>query len=292
MRLPVVMFDFGNVVGFFDYGLMYARFGARLGLSAADFQTLAESRGVKTRLAELEAGTMTPEDIQNRLLHRDAMMLILDKPAGIPVHKGPKGGAVLEDHFDALRFGLPNAPALAHRLDRETSGCLVLGRHRKALADLGRLFQRGQIGKTYVALVQGRPPADAGTVDIPLSKRDRARGWFMKIDRENGQRAISNYALLGEADGLSLVRLEPVTGRTHQLRVHMAALGCPILGERIYARSAPPPAGPILHLHSWRIRVPLYPRRDPILAEAPLPPHMAASLLALGLADKLALPQV
>ena len=100
---------------------------------------------------------MTPEEIVARLLYRDGLMLVIDKPAGFAVHKGPKGGESLEEHFDALRFGLPRAPALAHRLDRDTSGCLVLGRHRKALAELGRLFKSGRIGKTYWAVVEGWP---------------------------------------------------------------------------------------------------------------------------------------
>lgn len=231
---------------------------------------------------------MTPDEIQARILYRDAMMLVIDKPAGIPVHKGPKGGAVLEDYFEALRFGLPNAPALAHRLDRETSGCLVLGRHRKALADLGRLFQnRGSVRKTYLALLDGRPPQDEGEVDLPLARRDRARGWFMKVDRAAGQPSLSRYRIIGEAEGLTLALLEPLTGRTHQLRVHMAALGCPILGERIYAQSPSPPAGPMLHLHALALSVPLYPRREPIRVTAPLPPHIAASLDALGLAENL-----
>jgi len=85
---------------------------------------------------------MTAEEIVARLIYRDGLMLVIDKPAGLPVHKGPKGGESLEDYFGALRFGLPRPPALAHRLDRDTSGCLVLGRHRKALATLGRLFKR------------------------------------------------------------------------------------------------------------------------------------------------------
>ena len=100
---------------------------------------------------------MTPEQMVSRLLYRDGLMLVIDKPAGFAVHRGPKGGESLEDHFDALRFGLPRAPALAHRLDRDTSGCLVLGRHRKALAQLGRLFKTGAVGKTYWAVVEGAP---------------------------------------------------------------------------------------------------------------------------------------
>jgi len=89
---------------------------------------------------------MTPDEILARLLYRDGLMLVIDKPAGIHVHRGPKGGESLEDSFDALRFGLPRRPALAHRLDRDTSGCLVLGRHRKALASLGKLFKQGKVG--------------------------------------------------------------------------------------------------------------------------------------------------
>ena len=92
-----------------------------------------------------------------RLLYRDGLMLVIDKPAGFAVHRGPKGGESLEDHFDVLRFGLPRRPALAHRLDRDTSGCLMLGRHHKALAQLGKLFKNGAIGKTYWAVVEGSP---------------------------------------------------------------------------------------------------------------------------------------
>ena len=108
-----------------------------------------------------------------RLLYRDGLMLVIDKPAGFAVHRGPKGGESLEDHFDALRFGLPRAPALAHRLDRDTSGCLVLGRHRKALAELGRLFKHGTVGKTYWAVVEGGPAEDEGRIDLPLGRLRR-----------------------------------------------------------------------------------------------------------------------
>src|SRR5205085_6258570 len=125
---------------------------------------------------------MTPEEMVSRLLYRDGLMLVVDKPAGFAVHRGPKGGASLEDYFDALRFGLPRSPALAHRLDRDTSGCLVLGRHRKALAELGRLFKSGRVGKTYWAVVEGGPEADEGRVELPLGRKDETRGWWMKSD--------------------------------------------------------------------------------------------------------------
>ena len=165
---------------------------------------------------------MTPEEMVARLLYRDGLMLVIDKPAGLPVHRGPKGGESLEDHFDALRFGLPRAPALAHRLDRDTSGCLVLGRHRKALAALGKLFKNGKIGKTYWAVVEGGPEADEGRIDMPLGKRDETRGWWMKPDPQ-GHAAVDDLEGDGHAaSGLTWLALEPLTGRTHQLRVHAA----------------------------------------------------------------------
>src|SRR5919204_2572343 len=111
---------------------------------------------------------MTAEEIVARLVYRDGLMLVIDKPAGLAVHKGPKGGESLEDYFDALRFGLPRPPALAHRLDKETSGCLVLGRHRKALAHLGLLFKHGRVGKTYWAVVEGGPAEPEGRIDLAL----------------------------------------------------------------------------------------------------------------------------
>src|SRR3974377_1094159 len=113
---------------------------------------------------------LTPEEIQARVLHRDGLMLVIDKPAGLPVHRGPKAGPNLESSFEFLRFGLPRPPVLAHRLDRDTSGCLVLGRHRKATASLGLLFKHGKISKTYSTVVEGGPAESEGPIDLPLRR--------------------------------------------------------------------------------------------------------------------------
>ena len=227
---------------------------------------------------------MTPEEIVARLIYRDGLMLVIDKPAGFAVHKGPKGGESLEDYFGALRFGLPRAPALAHRLDRDTSVCLVLGRHRKALAELGRLFKSGRVGKTYWALVEGRPAEDEGRIDLPLGRKDATRGWWMKHDPE-GQPATTTWTVLGraqsQASDITWLALEPLTGRTHQLRVHCAAMGWPIVGDSVYG-TAPRHGGPDLHLHSREVVVPLYKNRDPIRVMAPVPLHMQERLNACG----------
>jgi tRNA pseudouridine32 synthase/23S rRNA pseudouridine746 synthase len=132
----------------------------------------------------------------SRLLSRDGLMLVIDKPAGFAVHRGPKGGESLEDHFGALRFGLPRAPALAHRLDRDTSGCLVLGRHRKALAQLGKLFKAGAIAKVYWALVESGPEPAEGRIELPLGRLDVSRGWWMKHDPA-GQPVVTKWKVVG-----------------------------------------------------------------------------------------------
>lgn len=225
------------------------------------------------------------DDIVSRVLHRDGLMLIIDKPAGVPVHRGPrnsrdKSGAALEDSFDALRFGLPRPPVLAHRLDRDTSGCLVLGRHRKATASLGLLFKHGKIGKTYWAVVEGGPETDQGTIDIPLGRLNAERGWWQKPDPK-GLPSTTNWQVLGRGPGLSWLALEPVTGRTHQLRVHCATMGWPIVGDTIYGKASRD-SDAMLHLHAREIVVPLSKNKPPVKVTAPVPPHMRERLTMCG----------
>jgi tRNA pseudouridine32 synthase/23S rRNA pseudouridine746 synthase len=281
----------------------------------------------------------TEEEILARVLHRDGLMLVIDKPAGLSVHRGPKGGPSLEDWFDHLRYGLPRGPELAHRLDRETSGCLVLGRHRKALASLSLLFKHRRIGKTYWAVVDGGPKADEGTIEMPLGRLDPQFGWWMKPD-PNGQPAVTKWKVLGRflssplplagevaahsaagegplpnpplqpgegahqvsgegvshahpEGNLAWLALEPVTGRTHQLRVHCAAMGFPIFGDDIYGNEAsqrrarqikfvPRIDAPGLQLHAREIVVPISKNKEPVRVLAPVPDHMRARLTACG----------
>ena len=228
---------------------------------------------------------MTPEELTTRLIYRDGLMLVIDKPAGIAVHQGPKGGENLEDYFHVLRFGLPRDPGLAHRLDRDTSGCLVLGRHRKALEKLGSLFKQGKISKTYWAIVEDGPVEDEGLIDLPLGRLDATRGWWMKVD-PLGLPSQSRWRVLGrgqDADGkpVSWLALEPLTGRTHQLRVHCASSGFAIAGDPIYG-SAPREGGLELQLHAREITIPLYKNKDPIRVTAEPPAHMLALLKACG----------
>ncbi len=223
---------------------------------------------------------MGPTQIVPSLLYRDALVLVIDKPAGIAVHPGPGGGPNVTTSLDALRFGLPRRPQVAHRLDRDTSGCLVLGRHRQALVRLGKLFSANRAEKVYWAVVQGGPEADSGEIDLALAPRSPdPTSWTMKVDPA-GQAALSRWRVLGRGAGLTWLELKPVTGRTHQLRVHCAAEGWPILGDGIYGEVRRP--GPRLHLHARSITLPLYPKKPPIRVEAPAPAHMAEQLGACG----------
>lgn len=223
-------------------------------------------------------------NLEERLLYRDGLMLIINKPAGIPVHAGPKGGANLEQFVHQLQFGLKSAPSLAHRLDRDTSGCLVLGRHPKALRKLGNLFMSGKVDKVYWAVTNGIPPEKSGRIDLPLAKKSKdTRSWWMKVDAEEGKESITDYEVLGTSGNHAWLACYPRTGRTHQIRVHLAAIGCAIVGETIYAgRELSDVSQPVLHLHSRSVTLPLYPAKDPITATAEPPEHMLKLLGECG----------
>ena len=215
------------------------------------------------------------------LLYRDGLILVVNKPAGLPVHAGPKGGPNLEHYLPQLQFGLPNPPHLAHRLDRDTSGCLVVGRHRKALRKMGELFSNGRVRKTYWAILRGVPDQPKGTIDAPLKKRNLQRGWWMEV-AEDGQPSVTDYEVLGQADGNSWVAFYPKTGRTHQIRLHAKVLGCPLMGDPIYGTEADKAAGIPMQLHARSLVIPLYHNKPPIEVEAAPPEHMLPSLQACG----------
>jgi len=208
------------------------------------------------------------------LLYRDDRLLVINKPSGMPVHAGPRGGRSLADLLPALAFGKRRAPQPAHRLDTDTAGCLVLGRTKPALAELGALFAAQRAQKTYWAVVQGEPATDAGSIAVPLTKRStQAGGWRMMVDPA-GQAAFTAWEVLGRAPGLAWLALRPKTGRTHQLRVHCAHAGWAILGDKRYGGGAG-----TLHLLARAIALPLDP---PVAAEAPVPAHMVGALTACG----------
>lgn len=200
------------------------------------------------------------------VLYEDVHLLVIDKPAGLAVHAGPSTPVSLEDCLPALRFGFQRLPQPAHRLDRDTSGCLALGRSPKAQARLGEAFAAGEVTKTYLALLPVRPPAPAGRMANPILKRNDKTGWTMVVDAA-GQQAVTLYRFLAEAPGgRAWVALRPLTGRTHQLRVHCAHLGLPIVGDTLYGGA---PASRLM-LHAAELRLPsIATAQAPVVVRAP-----------------------
>lgn len=231
----------------------------------------------------------TSEDIARRILYKDEATLVLNKPAGIAVHAGPKGGVTLDEFLPALRFGKQENPQLAHRLDKETTGCLVLGRDKASLKRLGAAFQRGTIEKTYCAIVCGIPLEASGRITFPLARRSHdKRSWWMKTAQAGeagAEKAATRYRVLAKGEGMAFLALAPETGRTHQLRVHCAAMGWPIAGDRIYGGDRAQAASNQLHLHAARIILP-----GKIMVEAPLPLAMQEFLSLTRMETVLSLP--
>jgi tRNA pseudouridine32 synthase / 23S rRNA pseudouridine746 synthase len=215
-------------------------------------------------------------DWPSRILFIDGEAMIIDKPAGLAVHPGPRTPRSLEDHLGALRMGFKRRPGIVHRLDRDTSGCLLLSRNPKAHRRLSRAFEEGVVEKAYVAVLDGLPDAAAGRIDMPLIKiSSQEAGWRMVPDPE-GRPAATNWEVVAAAGGRALVRFVPETGRTHQIRVHAASgIGLPILGDPVYGKG-----GKAMLLHALALKVPRE-GKPPIEARAPLP----EAFLAAGFDD-------
>ena len=235
----------------------------------------------------------TARDLQRLVIYRDDHVLVLNKPHGMPVQGGPGISRHLDGLLDALRFGGADRPRLVHRLDRDTSGVLLLARTPGTAAKLAAAFRTRAVEKTYWAVVAGRPVPPEGRIDLPLRRIGGARGERTEIadrDDKDAARAITDYRTLDHAgQKLAWLELRPLTGRTHQLRVHCVAIGAPILGDVKYARpdqnnafSATVVGLPDeLHLHARALALP-HPAGGTLLVEADLPPHMTQTFRTLG----------
>ncbi len=225
------------------------------------------------------------EALARRVLYRDDALIVLDKPFGLPVQGGPGITRHLDGLLDALRFDAPDRPRLVHRLDRDTTGVLVLARTPGNAARLAALFREREMRKTYWAFVAGRPMPDAGRIDLRLGRINGPRGERSAPDPD-GVRAVTDYTTRDFAGRrFAWVELSPLTGRTHQLRAHCAAIGTPILGDRSYGidTAAVDSAYAHLHLHARALALP-HPEGGTLEVAADLPPHMKETARALGFA--------
>jgi len=204
--------------------------------------------------------------LSDRILYIDAEAIVLDKPAGLPVTAVRDGALSLENHLDSLRLGFQRRPAAVHRLDRDTSGCLLLARNPKAHRRFSAAFEAGEVEKLYWAVVDGVPGETEGSIDLPLSKiSTREAGWRIVAD-PTGKPARTRWRLVEARAGRALIAFAPETGRTHQIRVHAATgLGLPIVGDAIYGKG-----GGAMLLHARSLVVPRQ-GKPPIAAVAPPP---------------------
>jgi 23S rRNA pseudouridine955/2504/2580 synthase len=221
--------------------------------------------------------------LQDAVLYKDADVIVINKPAGLAVQGGTKIAKSVDSMLDALKYEAKERPKLVHRLDRDTSGVLVLARSAKSAAKLMQFFSGKKAEKIYWALIKGAPEIAQGKIDLPLAKQEEGNVEKVMIDEDNGKSAVTMYTIL-ERLGRSLawVELMPVTGRMHQLRVHMAAIGHPIIGDGKYGGKDAFVDGMDLsnklHLHARRIVIP-----GILDVTAPLPKHMKESWKTLGL---------
>jgi len=224
--------------------------------------------------------------IRNLVLHRDPQVIVLDKPPGIAVQGGSKVTRHIDGLLDGLRFDAPDRPRLVHRLDKETSGVLLLGRSAAAAAKLAESFRGREAVKTYWALVAGVPTARSGRIDLPLAKRLVGGEEKAVVDRAEGKRAITDFVVVDHAGKRAAwLALRPLTGRNHQLRVHCAEIGTPIVGDRKYggerATATGLAGGGVVFLHARSITLP-HPAGGTLSVTAPLPPSMAEAWRFFG----------
>lgn len=212
------------------------------------------------------------------ILFEDAEALVIDKPGGLPIDRPRKGGPALYDHLDTLKLGFHNPPVPVHRLDTDTSGCLLLARNAKALKRFAAAFEARSVGKRYLGILAGVPQATEGCVELALSKISSAEAGWRMIPARKGKPSVTHWRLVAEQGGIALAEFRPETGRTHQIRVHAASgIGVPLLGDPIYGAGK---GARRTMLHAAALEVPRS-GKPPVLARAPLP----ADFVTLGFRD-------
>jgi 23S rRNA pseudouridine1911/1915/1917 synthase len=229
--------------------------------------------------------SLEAEDVPYSVVYEDDWLLVVDKPAGVVVHPAPghEHGTLAQGLVaEGARGGHESRPGIVHRLDQDTSGLLIVARSDAAYRALVAAMERRDIHRTYLALLAGDVPQDAGTIDAPIGRhlRDRKR---MSLHTAAGKRAVTHFEVLGRAGGFTLARVVLETGRTHQIRVHFSALGYPVAGDVQYGRPPRPEGLGRQFLHSSRLAFPHPEDGREIACFSPLPPELAAFLEGVGL---------
>ena len=257
--------------------------GQEIRVPPADAEAAQTGKPARKRRELTDAEVDFAKDM---VIHRDDAAVVLNKPAGLATQGGTKTENHVDGLLDALTFGLDNRPKLVHRLDKDTSGVLLVARTPRAAGHFAKAFSSRTARKVYWALVVGVPAIYDGFIDLPLAKQPGTGGEKMHVDEKEGLSARTRYRVVERAgNACAWVELQPYTGRTHQLRVHMAAIGHPIVGDGKYGGKDAFLTGTIsrkMHLHARRLRID-HPKGHQIDITADLPPHMAESFDDLGL---------
>ena len=216
-------------------------------------------------------------NLEDRILFVDGEAIVIDKPEGLPVDPPRAGGDSIEARIDELKLGFKRPPVPMHRLDRDTSGCLLLARNPRARAVFQQAFETGTVSKSYLAVLDGEVPGEDGLIELPIAKVSSAKGSWRMIADDSGKSASTHWRKIAEAEGQTLVEFRPLSGRTHQIRVHAArGLGAAIAGDPVYSLPDDAELGGMtlpesgMLLHAWRLVVPRDPK-PPIDVTAPVP---------------------
>jgi len=247
-------------------------------------QLLTPGQMITVVLPEMKESKLIPENIPLDILYEDEQSIVINKPAGMVVHPaaGHETGTLVHAvlaHCDDLKgFGGEIRPGVVHRLDRDTSGIIVMAKNEKAHIFLQEQFRNRTINKRYLALVDGAPPTPSGRVEAPIGRDPVRRQQMAILTPDKGREAITEYQTKQSFAKHTLIEAHPLTGRTHQIRVHMAFLKCPIVGDVLYGRRKQSIELSRHFLHAYRLTILLPGHAEPMTFEAPLPEELQTVL--------------
>lgn len=239
---------------------------------------------LEIRIPPPAPSSLVPEAIPLEVIFENADVVVINKPAGMVVHpaaghdRGTLVHALLSYLPDLEGIGGEERPGIVHRLDKETSGLMIVARNERAHRYLQDQFRLRRVEKTYLALVDGHPPTPTGRIETPIGRDPAHRKRMAILPPGKGREAVSEYRVLETFPSHAFVEVHPLTGRTHQIRLHMAFLGCPIVGDTVYGRKKPTLPIERHFLHAYRLKITLPGESQPRLFEAPLPPDLTSLL--------------
>src|SRR6266508_2732568 len=250
-------------------------------------QIIELGQKIIVRIPPTAPSGLVPEEIPLHIIFENDDLLVIDKPAGMVVHpaaghsSGTLVNAVLGYDPDIEGIGGEERPGLVHRLAKETSGVIVLAKNDKAHRWLQDQFRLRKVEKTYLALVDGKPPTPSGRVEAPIGRDPSHRKKMAVVSAKKGREAVSEYKTVESFREHTLLEFHPLTGRTHQVRLHCAFLGCPIVGDKVYGRKKPSIEIDRHFLHAYRLKINLSGEKESKIFEAPLPEQLENVLISL-----------